>query len=91
MLEALRALESEDVEAAAGLVDLEVRLGFWAFWQQPDDVSEPPQHPAGAATDCEREAWRALQNKVLFGSVRHCAHVPGPETHGLGLGAGGAL
>ena len=31
----------------------------------------------------EREAARDLQNRVLVGSDRHWAHVPGPLMHGF--------
>jgi hypothetical protein len=94
-----RALTSPAPEGAvrtAGLDAFVVRLLLCEFWQQDDDdddddVAEPPQHLVGAARDCEREALRALQNRVLFGSVRHCTHVPGPEARELTFTAGGAF
>lgn len=88
MLRPLATPESGGVVRAVGLVAFVVRLLLCEFWQQPDDV---PQHTVGAARDCEREAWRALQNRVLFGSVRHCTHVPGPEAHELAFGACGTF
>lgn len=52
------------------------------------------QQPGGAGVgfalvptvaDCKLEAASDLQKRVLFGSARHWAQVPGPEVHGLAI------
>lgn len=52
--------------------------------QHPPSAPFPPQQqPAVGVPLPDREAASVLQKKVLCGSVRHCAHVPGPLAHGL--------
>ena len=66
-------------------------VGGWGFdrvervvRQQVVEVPAPPQQPEDDSgfvlvDASERDAARDLQKRVLLGSARHWAHVPGPE------------
>lgn len=51
--------------------------------QQPPLLPAPPQQPPDGVPLADREAASVLQKRVLRGSARHWAQVPGPLAHGF--------
>lgn len=58
-------------------------------WQHVPLAEAPPQPVLEA--EAERDAASVLQKRVLFGSERHCAHVPGLLPQMLAWLFGGAV
>lgn len=51
--------------------------------QQPPSLPPPPQQPPDGVPLADREAASVLQKRVLRGSARHWAQVPGPLAQGF--------
>jgi hypothetical protein len=80
----VEGLGAVDCGGMEGLLRAVEGVGAFRDMQHPPSVPLPPQHPPPAGVPlADREAASVLQKRVLRGSARHWAQVPGPLAQGL--------